>query len=108
MKYVLLKFNVSKLSLNHFVRFLKSKEAEVSKSTGLSLLMIILVSSAKITGLYLLTTLRCDMAKGKSFIYSRNNNGPKIDPWGTPFLILPQQEYTWPFITPTFCCLSSR
>ena len=22
--------------------------------------------------------------RGKSFIYSKNNRGPKMDPWGTP------------------------
>ena len=27
----------------------------------------------------------------RSFMYNKNNNGPKIDPWGTPHVIL----FTW-------------
>ena len=37
----------------------------------------------------------------KSLIYTSNNNGPKIEPCGTPALILAQEE-TCPLIT-TLC-----
>ena len=29
---------------------------------------------------------------GKSFIYSRKSRGPSTNPWGTPWVILPQSE----------------
>jgi hypothetical protein len=28
----------------------------------------------------------------RSFIYIRNNKGPRIDPWGTPCFSVPQSE----------------
>jgi hypothetical protein len=43
----------------------------------------ILVSSANKMGRAL-----CSMALGKSLMYTRNNNGPKIEPCGTPCFIL--------------------
>jgi hypothetical protein len=37
------------------------------------------------------------MADGKSFIYSKNNRGPKTEPCGTPCLILDQFDVKdWP------------
>lgn len=42
--------------------------------------MIMLVSSANNVGLDLLDTVF-----GKSIIYIRKNNGPSIEPWGTPY-----------------------
>ncbi len=35
---------------------------------------------------------------GRSFIYTRNNRGPSIEPWGTPSKIW-IRELEWPFIT---------
>jgi len=29
----------------------------------------------------------CSMALGKSLMYTRSNNGPKIEPCGTPYFI---------------------
>jgi hypothetical protein len=53
----------------------------------MELVIIMLVSSAKSTGLDLLIIMF-----GKAFIYKRNNKGPRIDPWGTPFLTEPHLE----------------
>ena len=41
-----------------------------------------------------------------SFTYNKNNRGPKIDPCGTPQLILPISDLT-PLYT-TYCCLSDK
>jgi hypothetical protein len=49
--------------------------------------MIKLVSSANKTILLLLFVKR-----GKSFMYRRKSKGPSTDPWGTPWVILPQPE----------------
>jgi hypothetical protein len=49
--------------------------------------MIRLVSSANRTILLFLF-----VKKGKSFIYRRKSEGPSIDPWGTPWVILPHSE----------------
>ena len=34
----------------------------------------------------------------RSFIYTKKNNGPRTEPWGTPALILPHDD-SEPFIT---------
>jgi hypothetical protein len=49
----------------------------------LGLVRIILVSSANKIGRAL-----CSKVLGKSLVYTRNNNGPKIEPCGTPYFIL--------------------
>jgi hypothetical protein len=49
--------------------------------------LIQLVSSANKTILLLLF-----VKEGKSFMYRRNSKGPSIDPWGTPWVTLPQPE----------------
>ena len=49
--------------------------------------MIKLVSSANKTILSLLF-----VKEGKSFMYRRKSKGPSIDPWGTPWVTLPQSE----------------
>ena len=49
------------------------------------------VSSAKSLTLHFKSAVR-------SLIYTRKNNGPNIDPWGTPAKISPQLEH-WPFRT---------
>ena len=33
-----------------------------------------------------------DKPSAKSLIYIKNNNGPKMEPWGTPALILVHEE----------------
>jgi hypothetical protein len=52
----------------------------VSSSLTLGLGIIILVSSAYKTILALLA-----VALGRSLTYNRKNNGPRIEPCGTPF-----------------------
>ena len=49
--------------------------------------IIRLVSSANRT-ILLFLFIKC----GKSNIYRRKSKGPSIDPWGTPWVILPQWE----------------
>jgi hypothetical protein len=52
------------------------------------------VSSANSRGLVLLRH------SGKSLMYNRNSNGPKIEPWGTPHLINCSDEtdlFIWHF-----------
>ena len=44
-----------------------------------------------------------DKLSGRPLIQIRNNNGPKVDPCGTPAFTLPQAE-TWPLST-TLCFL---
>jgi hypothetical protein len=50
-------------------------------SRGLDFVIIILVSSAKRTGL-----AKMAMVYGRSFIYNIKNSGPRIESWGTPYL----------------------
>ena len=33
-------------------------------------------------------------SSGRSFIYIKNKRGPRTEPWGTPALVLPQDEDT--------------
>jgi hypothetical protein len=49
--------------------------------------MIKLVSSASRTILLLLF-----VKEGKLFMYRRKNKRPNMDPWGTPWVILPHSE----------------
>jgi hypothetical protein len=56
-------------------------------SMGLDFVIIILVSSAKRTGL-----AKMAMVYGRSFIYNIKNNGPRIEPWGTPYLTSSHSE----------------
>ena len=51
------------------------------------------VSSAKING------LACVRQFGRSLMYKMNNNGPRIDPCGTPFLILMASDLAPSIIT---------
>ena len=50
------------------------------------------VSSAKSLGLE-------SNPLGKSFMYTKKNNGPKIDPWGTPGLMEDHLD-DWPSLVP--------
>src|SRR6218665_1850923 len=43
---------------------------------------------------------------GRSFINNRNNSGPKMEPWGTPYLIR-RSDYIL-LLHWTCCCLLSR
>ena len=43
---------------------------------------------------------------GRSLIYRRNSKGPRIEPWGTPHVIIPESDST-PF-TQHFCLRSLR
>jgi hypothetical protein len=54
---------------------------------GLDFVIIILMSSAKRTGL-----AEMAMVFGRLFIYNTKNNGPRIEPWGTPYLISSHSE----------------
>ena len=49
--------------------------------------MIKLVSSANKIILLLLS-----VREGRSFMNRRKSKGPSIDPWGTPWVILPHSE----------------
>jgi hypothetical protein len=51
-------------------------------SMGLDFVIIILVSSTKRTGL-----AESAILLGRSFIYSISNKGPRMEPWGTLYLI---------------------
>jgi hypothetical protein len=51
-------------------------------SMGSDFVIIILVSSAKRTGL-----AEIAIVFGRSFIYNIKNKGPRIEPCGTPYLI---------------------
>jgi hypothetical protein len=52
------------------------------KLHGLDFVIIILVSSAKRTGL-----AEIAMVSGRSFIHNIKNKGPRMEPWGMPYLI---------------------
>jgi hypothetical protein len=56
-------------------------------SVGVGLAMIILVSSANSIGLDI-----SDIVFGKSLIYKIKNNGPRIEPCGTPYFTSSHQE----------------
>jgi len=58
----------------------------------LGLVSKILVSSANKIGRAL-----CSTALGKSLMYTRNNNGPKIEPCGTPYFIVVHFEIVLEF-----------
>jgi len=54
---------------------------------GSGIQIVRLVSSANRT-ILLFLFIEC----GKSFIYRRKSKGPRIDPWGTPWVIWPQSD----------------
>ena len=75
-------FNESLLILSHSAILFNSWFATSYVSSILSPLVKRWVSSANKNGIITLHSF------GKSFISIRNNNGPNVDPWGTPHLIL--------------------
>ena len=95
--FVLEIFKESLLALNQFASFLSSSflvsknfsifESEINK----------FVSSAKIIGVSLLELLK------RSFIYMRNNSGPRMEPCGTPQIILQHMLFSYLLID-TNCC----
>ena len=55
---------------------------DLVNSIGSGFVMIMLVSSAKSTGF-----AEVAMVFGRSFMYNMNNSGPRMEPWGTPYLM---------------------
>jgi len=51
-------------------------------SIGSGFVMIMLVSSAKSTGF-----AEVAIVFGRSFMYNINNSRPRMEPWGTPYLM---------------------
>ena len=41
----------------------------------------------------------------KSLMYIRNNNDPRIEPWGTPVVIVSKGDFM--LLNSTYCCLCS-
>ena len=80
MNSVLVIFRVSLFALSQLWTFSKSSFKHVKKLWILLLAYVRWVSSAHTRGSQFYRQL------GRSFIYNRNNNGPKIVPWGTPQL----------------------
>ena len=82
-----LQFKDKWFALNHLFKVMKTMSMFLFKS-GMSVWVNkILVSSAKIIGDEVVFIIL-----GKSFIYNKKRRGPKIEPWGTPCLILAQFE----------------
>ena len=43
------------------------------------------------------------LAFARSLMYIRNNNGPRIEPWGTPVVIVSKGDFM--LLNSTYCCL---
>ena len=71
--------------MNSSTRSLFNNTFTLESCIGMKYSMVVnrLVSSAKSINLNVLLTL------GRSLIYIKNNNGPRIDPCGTPVVIGP-------------------
>ena len=59
-----------------------------------------MVSSAYMIGQKLV------LAVARSLMYNRNNNGPRIEPWGTPVVIISKGDFM--LLNSTYCCLCIR
>ena len=92
MKWVLSRFKKSKLDLNHLFSHSKTIMRSLCNWKMFGLVSKILVSSANKIGRAL-----CSAAFGKSVMYTRNNNGPKIEPCGTPYFVLVHFETVFEF-----------
>jgi hypothetical protein len=68
------------LLLNHLFSFIIFVFTELVNSVKSEFVMIMLVSSAKTIGYTELA-----IVFGRSFMYSINNRGPRLGPWGTPY-----------------------
>ena len=75
-------FNDNELLLNHVFIFIVFLFMVLVNSMGSDFVIIIFVLSAKRTGLAEIT-----IVFGRSFIYVIKNKGPRMEPWGTPYLI---------------------
>ena len=69
------------MAIGHFLRFSKSEFTASSRSVTETPEAVRFVSSANNRGFVF------DKHWGKSLIYNKKNNGPKIEPCGTPHLI---------------------
>ena len=75
-------FNDNELLLNHLFIFILFAFMDLVNSIRLGFVMIMLVPSAKSTGFAVVA-----MVFGRSFMYSVKNSGPRMEPWGTPYLM---------------------
>ena len=89
-KQVSSKFKKSWLDLNDLFSCSETKLRSLCICILLGLVSKILVSSANKIGRALHST-----ALGKSLMCTMNNNGPKIEPCGTPYFILVHFETCW-------------
>ena len=80
---LLVNWKESKLDLNHLFSCPKTTLRSLWNCKLFGLVINVLVSSANNIGIAL-----GSMTFGKSLMYTRNNNGPKIEPCGTPYFIL--------------------
>ena len=78
---VLATLRLSLLAINHFLRFSKSEFTAASRSVIEFAEAVRFVSSANNRGFVLFRQW------GKLLMYNKKNNGPKIEPCGTPHLI---------------------
>ena len=81
MHWVLSTFNVNLFTFSHFAISFNSVFSIHSISSRFFPFWNKFESSAKKIGIVYLQTL------ARSFIYTKNNKGPKMDPWGTPHLM---------------------
>ena len=80
------------LAISHFLSFSKSEFTAASRSVTEMPEAVRFVSSANNHGFVF------DKHWGKSLIYNKKNNGPKIEPCGTPHLIVFSDDKN-PFVT---------
>jgi len=75
------------LAENHSIICATTWFADVEKSIKFSLEILTLVSSANNIG-----SAKEFICNGRSFIYTKNRRGPRMEPWGTPCFNIPQSE----------------
>jgi hypothetical protein len=81
------KFKTNLLAENHSIIRARTRFAVVQDSVRLLLGIITLVSSANNMG-----SAREFIRNERSFIYTKNSKGPKMDTWGPPCFNMPQSE----------------
>ena len=86
MNSVFATLRLSLLAINHFLTFSKSEFAAASRSATEFAEAVKFVSSANNRGFALLGQ------RGRSLMYSKKSNSPKIEPCGTPHLIRRSDE----------------
>ena len=85
---------LSLLAISYFLRFSNSEFTPASRSVTETPEAVRFVSSAYNRGFVF------DEHWGKSLIYNKKNNGPKIEPCGTPHLIVfsdDKNPFMWHF-----------